>query len=82
MFTIRERKNLKSQSTNIHNHQKESKGVQRHNQEHFLHMGLQSHENKPHNIIYVEGPLPQYNLGAIIYNPKQTEQDVFHKHVL
>ncbi len=34
---------------NVPNHHQECKGIQRYDQ-HFLHMGLLSHNNKPHNI--------------------------------
>ncbi len=46
-------KNVRSkdslQSRGVPNHQQECKGVQRYNQ-YFLHMGLLSHDYKPHNI--------------------------------
>ncbi len=49
------------------------KGIQRHEQR-FLQIGLVSHDNKPHNYTYIEGPSPLY----ISYlSPEQTRQDKY-----
>ncbi len=60
-----------SSSMGIPNHQQGCKGVQRPDN-HFLHMGLVSHNSKPHNTSTSSRPPP---LFISYVSPEQTKQD-------